>query len=68
MNKNDNKNEKVMKKKYLKPEASIEAIELEQFIALSMSDENANDGYGLSRDFEVDDMAEKVIFFDMLEL
>ena len=57
-----------MKKKYLKPEASVEAIELEQFIALSMSDENATNADGLSRDFDVDDMAEKVVFFDMLEL
>ena len=54
-----------MKKKYLKPEASIEVIELEQFIALSKSDDPANGGDGLSRDIE--DMANQVIFLDMIE-
>ena len=65
MNENENQNEKVMKKKYLKPEASVEAIELEQFIALSKSEDPANDSDGLSRDIE--DMANQVIFLDMIE-
>lgn len=54
-----------MKKKYLKPEASVEAIELEQFIALSKSEDPADSSDGLSRD--IDDMAQQVIFLDMLE-
>ena len=54
-----------MKKKYLKPEASIEAMELEQFIALSKSEDPADATDGLSRDIE--DMANQVIFLDMLE-
>ena len=56
---------KVVKKKYLKPEASVEAIELEQFIALSKSEDPANSTDGLSRDIE--DMANQVIFLDMIE-
>lgn len=68
MNENENQNEKVMKKKYLKPEASVEAMELEQFIALSRSDAPADSSDGLSRDFDMEDMAEKVVFFDMIDL
>lgn len=56
---------KDMKKRYLKPEASVEAIELEQFIALSRSDDPADSSDGLSRDIE--DMANQVIFLDMIE-
>ena len=54
-----------MKKKYLKPEASVEAMELEQFIALSKSEDPADGSDGLSRDIE--DMANQVIFLDMME-
>lgn len=56
---------KVMKKIYLKPEALVEAMELEQFIALSRSDDPADGSDGLSRDIE--DMANQVIFLDMIE-
>ena len=56
---------KDMKKRSLQPEASVEAIELEQFIALSRSDDPADSSDGLSRDIE--DMANQVIFLDMIE-
>ena len=58
----------IMKKKYMKPAVSVEAMELEQFIALSRSDAPADSSDGLSRDFDVEDMAEKVVFFDMIDL
>lgn len=65
MNENVNENEKVMKKKYLKPEALVEAMELEQCVMLVTSDTAADDSEALSRDIE--DMAQQVIFIDMLE-
>lgn len=58
----------IMKKEYMKPTVSVEAMELEQFIALSRSDAPADSSDGLSRDFDVEDMAEKVVFFDMIDL
>lgn len=56
---------KDMKKKYLKPDASVEAMELEQCVMLATSDTAADESDALSRDIE--DMAQHVIFIDMLE-
>ena len=56
---------KVMKKIYLKPEALVEAMELEQCVMLVTSDTAADDSEALSRDIE--DMAQQVILIDMLE-
>lgn len=56
---------KDMKKKYLKPEALVEAMELEQCVMLATSDTAADESEALSRDIE--DMAQHVIFIDMLE-
>ena len=57
-----------MKKIYLKPEASVEAMELEQIMVLSKSDDPADSSTPLSREFDEEDFAEKIIFFDMIDL
>lgn len=54
-----------MKKVYMKPEASVEAIDLEQSVMLVTSETPADSSDALSRDIE--DMSQQVIFIDMLE-
>ena len=56
-----------MKKIYLKPEASVEVMELEQNMMLSASDSPADSSTPLSREFDEEDFAQKIIFLDMLE-
>lgn len=56
-----------MKKRYLKPESIVEAMELENNMMLSASDTASDSSTPLSREFDEEDFAQKVIFLDMIE-
>ena len=48
-----------MKKIYMKPEAYIEAMEIEEFMALSLGGTAANDSDALDREVDWDDWDEE---------
>ena len=54
-----------MKKIYLKPEAIVEVIEMEQCMMLSTSDEPANGDPALSREFDEEDFSQTIMFIDV---
>lgn len=54
-----------MKKIYLKPEAIVEVVEMDECVMLSTSEGAADDTPALGREFDEEDFSQTIMFIDV---